>query len=122
MTAVAEWEMWAREGERLLAARHLPQAEECFVRALALGAGAGSHAGLGLTRLARGARAEAELELIEATRLDPRCEWGWYGRGVAAAQRGAVADACRCLERVLALNPENPDAQAALALLRGEAD
>jgi tetratricopeptide (TPR) repeat protein len=121
MTAVAEWEIWAREGERLLAARRLPEAEECFVRALALGAGAGSHAGLGLTRLARGARAEGELELIEATRLDPRCEWGWYGRGVAAAQRGAVADARRCLERVLALNPENPDAQAALALLRDAA-
>jgi hypothetical protein len=36
---------------------------------------------------------------------------------VAAAQRGALADARRCLERVLALNPGNPDARAALTLL-----
>ena len=121
MTAVAEWEIWAREGERLLAARRLPDAEECFTRALALGAGASAHAGLGLARLARGARAEAELALLEATRLDPRCEWGWYGRGVAASQRGAAADARRCMERVLALNPNNPDARAALALLDGTA-
>jgi len=39
ITSVAEWEIWVREGERLLAARRLPEAEECFHAGACAGAG-----------------------------------------------------------------------------------
>ncbi|MCE9563678.1 MAG: response regulator [Planctomycetes bacterium] len=58
------------------------------------------------------------LLLLEATRLDPRNEtaWQWLA-GVAESP----AEACRALESILALNPNNEKAKAALGPARLQA-
>jgi Flp pilus assembly protein TadD len=114
----------AAETVRGTALLHLHQAglaESAFRRAIRAGDGGGARASLGLLLLERGARGEAEHHLRAAVEGAPELDAAWSGLGVLAALEGRSAEAVALLERALVLNPTNPDASRALAVLRGDA-
>jgi protein O-GlcNAc transferase len=70
-----------------------------------------SHGVLAATLLLRGHTDRAQEELNEAFRLDPRCAEPFYFVGLALKEKGAVADAIRCLEMALRLAPDHANAR-----------
>jgi hypothetical protein len=94
------------------------EAEAAFRRAIAAGGDGRAHVGLGLMLLERGARDEAGVRLRAGIARDPALDAGWAGLGVLAALEGEEAQAIALLEHALRLNPMNPDALGALAVLR----
>jgi Flp pilus assembly protein TadD len=95
-------------------------AETAFRRAVAAGGDGRAHVGLGLLLLERGVHDEAAMHLRVGVEREPGLDAGWSGLGVLAALEGREAQAVTLLERALGLNPGNPDARSALAVLRGE--
>jgi hypothetical protein len=108
-------------GRALVRLDRAADAEAAFRRAIAAGATGPAQVGLGLLLLERGARDEATAALRAGVDCDPGLDAGWAGLGVLAALDGQEAHAVALLEHALRINPRNPDAQSALAVLGGAA-
>lgn len=61
---------------------------------------------------------QAVVHFREAIQANPTFEQAWYWRGISSLKLGDRADAVQSLERVLALNPNNADAQYWLSQAR----
>ena len=107
-------------GSAFLHLQRAGDAEAAFRRAVAASSDGRAHVGLGLLLLERGARDEAGVHLRAGVERQPDLDAGWSGLGVLAALEGREAHAVALLQHALELNPGNPDAQSALAVLRGQ--
>lgn len=61
---------------------------------------------------------EAEAELTEAARLDPKSPWAYYNLGLVSRARGDNAGAMKFFRRALTAQPDFRPAQEALAALQ----
>jgi tetratricopeptide (TPR) repeat protein len=110
----------SNHGHQALASGRMEQAEELFLKALALRPElAAARRGLGLLYIRRGKLPSAVTALREATRQEPESAVGQALLGLALCNSGLVFEAIPCLLRALSLDPGMTLARATLDKIHG---
>jgi tetratricopeptide (TPR) repeat protein len=105
-----------RRGSQLLAARHAHQAVIALERARDAAPGHGSvREALGRAYYGAGRPAAAGAEFAKAIEIDPTNDYAHFGLALCLARGGERTRALGHLRLAIAMRPENPDYQRALA-------